>query len=435
MRVRAALQNKIAKSLFSIDRRNAKRRKAERVRRRQNLPHTVHYFHQAGDPYSHLMAQVLPQFQARYEIDLDVHITAPPPDWAAPDRARLDAYSRIDAARLARQAGWRFVDPGHQPDATRLAEANAALIAATESGDFLAQAQTIGDALWSGDMLPERTLSLQEIEQVLAKAAAARSRLGHYLGATLYYAGEWYWGPDRLHYLEERLRALGATKPGAPVEVVYPPPVVPSTPAPVTASVGLELHWYLSFRSPYTGIVAERVKALADAYHADLKLRFVLPMVMRGMQVPRMKGFYIMSDVVREAERLGVPFGNAVDPIGAPVERGYAILSEAIKRGRGYAFAQSFLSGVWRQGLDAGSDKGLKTITERAGLDWPEMRALIGGDHWRAEAEANRQEMFEFGVWGVPSFRIGDVTAWGQDRLWVIEAALKKTMTEEEHRA
>jgi len=85
--------------------------------------------------------------------------------------------------------------------------------------------------------------------------------------------------------------------------------------------------------------------------------------------------------------------------------------------------------------LDAGSDKGLKIITERAGLDWPEMRALIGGDHWHAEAEANRQEMFEFGVWGVPSFRIGKVTAWGQDRLWVIEAARKKTMTEGEPRA
>ena len=32
-----------------------------------------------------------------------------------------------------------------------------------------------------------------------------REALGHYLGGTLYYAGEWYWGIDRLPYLEERL--------------------------------------------------------------------------------------------------------------------------------------------------------------------------------------------------------------------------------------
>ena len=32
-----------------------------------------------------------------------------------------------------------------------------------------------------------------------------RNALGHYLGGTLYYAAEWYWGIDRLPYLEERL--------------------------------------------------------------------------------------------------------------------------------------------------------------------------------------------------------------------------------------
>ena len=185
------------------------------------------------------------------------------------------------------------------------------------------------------------------------------------------------------------------------------------------------LHWYLSFRSPYTGIVRDRIKDLADAYGADLKLRYVLPMVMRGMQVPRKKGLYIMSDTVREADRLGVRFGNAFDPVGKPVERGYAILHQAIRQDRGYAFAQSFLSGVWADGLDAGTDKGLKTITERAGLSWTEMKPLLEHDHWRQEAEDNQQEMFSYGIWGVPSFRVGEIATWGQDRLWVIEDALK----------
>jgi 2-hydroxychromene-2-carboxylate isomerase len=36
-----------------------------------------------------------------------------------------------------------------------------------------------------------------------------RQRLGHYLGAMLYYGGEWYWGVDRLQYLESRLQSLG----------------------------------------------------------------------------------------------------------------------------------------------------------------------------------------------------------------------------------
>jgi 2-hydroxychromene-2-carboxylate isomerase len=112
------------------------------------------------------------------------------------------------------------------------------------------------------------------------------------------------------------------------------------------------------------------------------------------------------------------------DPVGEPVERGYALLHKAIELGRGYEFARSFLSGVWADGIDAGSDRGLKEITERAGLSWSDMLPMLGGDHWQADAEANQAEMFSHGIWGVPSFRVGDTAIWGQDRLWVIEDAL-----------
>ncbi len=30
-----------------------------------------------------------------------------------------------------------------------------------------------------------------------------RKKMGHYLGAMFYYAGEWYWGLDRLPYMLE----------------------------------------------------------------------------------------------------------------------------------------------------------------------------------------------------------------------------------------
>ena len=72
-----------------------------------------------------------------------------------------------------------------------------------------------------------------------------------------------------------------------------------------------------------------------------------------------------------------------------------------------------------------GSDAGLRRIVESAGLDWREAQPLAGNDDWRAEAEANRQELFGLGLWGVPCFRFGETTAWGQDRLWVIEDAIR----------
>lgn len=431
MRIQAIVQNRLAKTLFNPNQRDKKRNRAERGRRNQSLGHVVEFFHEVSDPYSHLLVQVLSEFQRRYNVDLKVHIVGPPPDWAAPDRDRLQSYSRIDAERLASRAGLSFFDPKSQPPKERMDEANAALLAALDDGVFFDRARQIGDRYWNGGATNVAMLPSTPLSQVLERSAQRRDRLGHYLGGTLYYAGEWYWGLDRLHFLEERLRGLEAHSSGAPSAYLFQPPIAVKTSSPRTQKASVKLHWYLSFRSPYTGIVAERVKSLANAYGAELELKYVLPMVMRGMQVPRKKGFYIMSDVMREAERMNIKYGDIYDPVGKPVERGYAILKGAMEMGQGYEFAQSFLAGVWRDGIDAGSDRGLQKITERAGLQWVQMKPLIGSDDWREEAEANRQEMFDHGVWGVPSFRVGDVTAWGQDRLWVIEDALRNNIETE----
>lgn len=424
MTVKAELRRRVMRHLFSLKRRDARRAVSERKRQSSGAPHVVEYFHEVGDPYSHLMVQLLPEFCERYNLELKSYIVPPPEDWAAPERSKLDNYGRKDAELLASRVGLQFSDTGQALRFEDVQTANTKLAQTIGEKDFLKSAYSIGEALWSGRQ-KNKTPDLDALAvKRLAQGAARRDKLGHYLGGTLYYAGEWYWGPDRLHYLEARLNALGACKTERLKDPIFSPPGILSSSPKRKAGPRPVLHWYLSFRSPYTGIVGERVKALADAYGAELKLRFVLPMAMRSLPVPRKKGFYIMSDVVREAQHVGVRFGDSVDPLGAPVERGYAILSQAIDLGRGYEFAQSFLQGVWADGIDAGSDKGLKKITERVGLDWSEMRPLIGGNHWQAEAEANVKEMLDLGIWGVPSFRVGDVAIWGQDRLWVIEDAL-----------
>lgn len=428
MSLKSNIQNKVTKRLFGLKRRDEKRRKFEKERQRQNAPHVVEYFHETSDPYSHLMVQVLPEFCRRFEIELKVNLVPPPPDWAAPERGHLETYARLDAGRLAARAGLDFSDPGQQPSNDNLRAADRALAAAMDAREFLQRAQEIGTQLWSGQEVTAAPDGSDGVDDSISSNSDRRDELGHYLGATLYYGGEWYWGVDRLHYLEARLRELGAATGAETAPIFVQPDILTETPTP-SGAARPELHWYLSFRSPYTGIVADRVKALADAYGADLKMRFVLPMAMRGMEIRRAKGFYIMGDVAREADRMNIPFGNMFDPIGKPVERGYAILNRAIELGRGYEFARSFLSGVWADGLDAGSDRGLKAITERAGLSWAEMKPLLGTDDWRAVESVNQDEMLSYSIWGVPSFRVGDVAAWGQDRLWIIEDALKAATT------
>jgi 2-hydroxychromene-2-carboxylate isomerase len=92
------------------------------------------------------------------------------------------------------------------------------------------------------------------------------------------------------------------------------------------------------------------------------------------------------------------------------------------------------MRGVWAEGIDAGSDRGLRNIVERAGLPWNEARAALNGEAWRQTAEDNRAEMFALGLWGVPSFRVRDTAVWGQDRLWAVQQALLSDRSEEPSR-
>src|SRR6202012_2625191 len=76
---------------------------------------TVHYFHQADDPYSHLAAQLLQPLAQRYDIAVEPWLVPPPDDAAAPDRHRLDTYALRDAARLARRYRLQFPETAKRP--------------------------------------------------------------------------------------------------------------------------------------------------------------------------------------------------------------------------------------------------------------------------------------------------------------------------------
>ncbi|OYT93832.1 MAG: hypothetical protein CFE43_00345 [Burkholderiales bacterium PBB3] len=360
---------------------------------------TVHYFHQHDDPYSQLLASCLPALQARYRIAVVAHAVPAPDAAAAPDLQRLNDWSVRDAERL-----------------------RSSLPAVARS--------------------PAPPVSIKSPTPAeLLRGGALRKKMGHYLGAMLYFEGEWYWGTDRLHYLEQRL-----TEAGLRLQAPASPSTLESHAGPLIPPRGLQLkpvaalrptstlpppviHFYCSLRSPYTHLAARQVRQLAQHYRAELRIRYVLPMVMRGLPVPLAKRLYILRDTQREAVRLGIPFGAVVDPVGAPVEAGLALLQAACEQRQGSALLESFLSAAFAEGIDAGSPQGLQQIARRGGIGAPEMRAALKDTRWREIAEANRADMLERGLWGVPSFRVNDQPAlWGQDRLWMLEEDLLQAL-------
>ncbi len=443
MSIKSFASKQFSTHLLAERRRDKARARAERERRRKGEPHLIEFFHQVDDPYSDLLAQALVALRERYDVEVVTWLVEPPEDWAAPARALLESYSLVDARRLAEKAGFR-VTSETRPDAERVVSVQrqlAATLAASEepgSTATLEAAVALGKGLWSGESVAadEDRATEVTLEAALRAGTARRAELGHYLGGTCFYGGEWTWGIDRLAYLEERLGDLGARlsggdpdagrKAGAPTgdAPIYSQPRLLEEPVPAGAHEATnlpDLHFFASFRSPYTWISTERVIRLAEAFGVNLRIRFVLPMVMRGLPVKRSKRVYILLDAAREARRNGVPFGPISDPVGKPVERGYSLLPWAIEQGRGIEYFRSFMTLAFSQAVDAGSDRGLRRIVEEAGLDWGEGRGYLDDPAWREEAERNREELFDLGLWGVPSFRVGSVTAWGQDRLWVLE--------------
>jgi 2-hydroxychromene-2-carboxylate isomerase len=430
MSIKSLLMPIVSARLLSRERLLKARARAEKVRQAQGDPHQLHYFHQVDDPYSALLASRLAALLARYDISLSAHVVGPPPDSAAPDRARLVAYSRTDAQRLAQYHGLNFTDPGEQPPHQAHERATRILVAAAEQGRFIEAAEVLSAALWQINAAHETLghnkavwpeASPSQTRAHLAAANTLRQRLGHYLGATLYYAGEWYWGIDRLHHLEQRLQDVGAQKPGVsgflfPLDADLKEPVNLARPSPID--------FFFSFRSPYSAIVAERVFELGRLTGAPVRLRYVLPMVMRGLPVPSEKRRYISLDAAREAHLRGAAYGRINDPVGRPVERGLALMPLAEQSGQGQAYVLSFMRGVWAEGIDAGSDRGLRLIAERADLSWPDAQKALQEQTWRETAEANRAEMLGLGLWGVPSFRVANTAVWGQDRLWAVQQAL-----------
>ena len=423
------LVSKRLSGFANAGRRAKKRVAVEKKRKAQGLPHVVEYFHQVDDPYSHLMAQVVAQFAERYDIEVVPHLIRATGGRSQPEEEKLAVWARRDCGLIAPHYGLSFPDnAGVVPEPELQQAANRAL---TKLGakDFLNQVKGISTSLWSDGSIDTGQVTVEEAEAALEAGSARLAELDHYSGAMLYYAGEWYWGVDRLFHLEERLRELGVCKePGQPYIAPRPELDVRG----VDAS-GLQLHFFPSLNSPYTAIIYDNTIELSRACKINLHHKPVLPMVMRGVPAPPSKVAYIFFDVKRESEFLGVPFGNTIITIGDPVRQSYSLMPWAKSLGKDTELLSTLLRYAFAEGIALHRKKNIKRAVEEVGLDWTEALKHLGGEDWKPFIEKHQDEMVEgMGLWGVPSYRLcgpdgePDLEVWGQDRLWLVAAEIRR---------
>ena len=423
------LRSRLFSVVLSVRMQALKRALVEIKRRLTGQPHTLKVFLELDDPYSYLLASYLPELASGYDVKLELHLTQALGEGFRPRPEMLAVYAQQDCERVARELGVPFLDQGRAPPVEHrrsLIEVLARSEGRPEHHDDVLRALSL---YWRGDAegvarMADGVQPSAAADSFLAKHQELLGRLGHYNPATIHYAGEWYWGVDRLHHLLARLNDLGVRRRDRDtlrLAAIHQVMQMTLPVAPPSAARDLPpLEFFFSFRSPYSYLALQRVLKIAAAFGLELRARPVMPMVTRGMVVPKAKLLYIIKDAMREAERHDVAFGKFSDPAGVGIDRCMGVFAYARSEKREREFMLNAAEAIWARGIDIASDKGMRKVTARTGLFWPDAKAAMGNSAWRKEVEENRAAMEDVGCWGVPTFRLGDFATWGQDRDWLL---------------
>lgn len=410
----------------------------ETKRKLLKRPHHIDIYLRINDPYSYLLVQVLADFEQRYDVQMTFRTILNLQQDMYPEEDMWHDNGYVDAEHLADlyQLEWPNENPAKA--SLRVQQGTQLLLQLeNQQGDRCdwVGIERVFKQYWFQqpfDALAEDNLRGRTWEQRLAENEQTLTEQGHYMSAMLYYAGEWYWGLDRLDHLEKRLINLGL---GGDTEVRFDQTycnLCKSEPLQVPNPKLKKLTLFFSIRSPYSHLGLQQAITLAQHYQLILEVKPVLPMIMRGLLVPDTKKMYIFHDTKREAEKLGIDYGFVADPLGEGVNRCYSIFKYAQSLGKETDYLLNYAQAVNAQGIRSETDAGLKIIVERSGLDWEHAKQLLQqsdcNQQWQVWAEENRQEMVALGSWGVPTFQYGDSVLWGQDRAGLIERVILSDM-------
>lgn len=182
-----------------------------------------------------------------------------------------------------------------------------------------------------------------------------------------------------------------------------------------------QVQCYVDPVSPYVWLAAQAF-ARIEAAGAELVL---VPVLFAGLlnahgnigpaELPA-KRRYLFRDVMREAARRGLRFagppGHPFNPLMAL--RMCTALADARARRRLFL---ALLKGGWEDGEDISDAATLGRLADGGGFDGPAL--LVAADTAeikRGLADATAKAVAD-GVFGVPTFRLGDELFWGGDRV------------------
>lgn len=183
----------------------------------------------------------------------------------------------------------------------------------------------------------------------------------------------------------------------------------------------VDVKLYFNFRSPYCYLASKTLWTILDDYHANLLWRPVGGWRLRSApDRAKRKVPLARQDLARFARRMGIPV--TPPPIETePTAAGAASLF-AQEKGVLREYIVETMRIEWAEGKNIGEPDVLREVANRIGLDPEELLVASASADNLARLEANYDEADALGVFGVPTFVVGENIFWGQDRIeFVIE--------------
>jgi carboxymethylenebutenolidase len=198
--------------------------------------------------------------------------------------------------------------------------------------------------------------------------------------------------------------------------------------------MALHIDYYASLNSPWTHLGAARIEAMAMAHGASLRIFPVdfgtifpasggLPLPKRAPQ----RQAYRLMELKRWRDHLGIPitFQPKHFPSDEQVSAGCVIgLRETVGDQPAIKLAHRVLKAVWQEERNPADPATLASLIADIGLD-PDTVIKLGAEpRWAERRVADTRAALDRGVFGAPSYVIGEEIFWGQDRLAFVERRL-----------
>jgi 2-hydroxychromene-2-carboxylate isomerase len=190
------------------------------------------------------------------------------------------------------------------------------------------------------------------------------------------------------------------------------------------------LEFFFDFGSPTTYLAHTQMPVLAQRTGAEIVYRpILLGAVFKatGNQSPAFiaaKAKWMNGDLTAFARRYGVPYQhNPWFPINTMMlMRGAVAMQRA---GRLAPYADAVFRAIWVEPQNMNDPQTVGGVLAKAGFEPKAMLAEIEKQEIKDALRANTDEAVSRGVFGAPTFFVGDKMFFGQDRLDFVEQALR----------